>query len=86
MRVPLQLFTMQMILAGSLLAQSVPEIAYDSTPNLLKLPERIHLGEAAGVATNPSSSRRRRFEHFFIPWNEASPATAIMRSAKSDVV
>ena len=52
MRVPLQLFTMQMILAGSLLAQSVPEIACDSTPNLLKLPERIHLGEAAGVATN----------------------------------
>ena len=36
--------------AGSLTAQ-VPEIAYDSTPNLLKLPEHIYLGEAAGVAT-----------------------------------
>ena len=34
--------------AGSLSAQ----IAYDSVPNPLKLPERIHLGEAAGVATN----------------------------------
>ena len=37
--------------AGSLFAQ-VPEIAFDSAPNLLKLPEHIHLGEAAGVATN----------------------------------
>ena len=35
-------------LAGSLCAQ----MAYDSVPNPLKLPERIHLGEAAGVATN----------------------------------
>jgi DNA-binding beta-propeller fold protein YncE len=31
---------------------SIPEIAYDSTPNLLKLPDDIHLGEAVGVATN----------------------------------
>jgi hypothetical protein len=29
-----------------------PEIAYDSVPGLLKMPERIHLGEVAGVATN----------------------------------
>jgi len=29
-----------------------PEIAYDSTPNLLKMPEHLYLGEAAGVATN----------------------------------
>ena len=39
--------------AGSLAAQSAaPEIAYDSAPSLLKLPEHIYLGEAAGVATN----------------------------------
>jgi hypothetical protein len=39
--------------AASLPAQnSVPEIAYDSAPNFLKLPDRIYLGEAAGVATN----------------------------------
>ena len=31
---------------------SIPEIPYDSTPNLLKLPDDIHLGEAVGVATN----------------------------------
>src|SRR5579864_5097879 len=31
---------------------SVPEIAYDSAPNLLKLPPDLYLGEAAGVAVN----------------------------------
>src|ERR1700680_2622129 len=42
-----------LLLTASLLAQtSVPEIPYDSIPNLLKLPEHIHLGEAVGVATN----------------------------------
>ena len=33
-------------------AQAVPEIAFDSVPDLLKFPENIHMGEAAGVATN----------------------------------
>ena len=33
-------------------AQEVPEISYDSVPNLLKLPPGQYLGEAAGVATN----------------------------------
>jgi hypothetical protein len=38
---------------GSLFAQiSIPEIPYDSTPNLLKLPEHLYMGEAVGVATN----------------------------------
>jgi hypothetical protein len=40
-----------MILSGSVFAQ-VPEIAYDSAPGFLKLPEHIYMGEAAGVATN----------------------------------
>jgi len=41
------------ILASALRAQtSIPEIPYDSAPNLLKLPEHIHMGEAVGVATN----------------------------------
>lgn len=39
-------------LATALSAQNIPEIAYDSTPNLLKLPANLYLGEAAGVATN----------------------------------
>lgn len=39
-----------LLLTRALLGQ-IPEIAYDSTPNLLKLPPHIYLGEAAGVAT-----------------------------------
>jgi hypothetical protein len=33
-------------------AQNVPEIPYDSVPNLLKMPPGLYLGEAMGVATN----------------------------------
>jgi len=33
-------------------AQNVPEIAYDSAPNFLKMPPNIYLGEGIGVATN----------------------------------
>ena len=39
------------LLSGSLFAQ-VPEIPFDSAATLLKLPANLHLGEAAGVATN----------------------------------
>jgi DNA-binding beta-propeller fold protein YncE len=39
--------------AAPLVAQSsAPEISYDANADLLKLPDNIHLGEAAGVATN----------------------------------
>src|SRR5713101_4734015 len=42
-----------MFFASPLFAQlSVPEIPYDSAPNLLKLPDNLYLGEAVGVATN----------------------------------
>jgi hypothetical protein len=37
---------------GSLLFAQVPEIPFDSAATLLKLPANLHLGEAAGVATN----------------------------------
>jgi DNA-binding beta-propeller fold protein YncE len=38
---------------ATLFAQTMaPEIAYDANADLLKLPDTIHLGEAAGVATN----------------------------------
>ncbi len=33
-------------------AENVPEIAYDSVPNFLKLPADLYLGEGIGVATN----------------------------------
>ena len=37
---------------GASAQASVPEIAFDAAPIALKLPADIHLGEAAGVATN----------------------------------
>ena len=40
------------VMASSALAQAVPEIPFDSVPNLLKLPKDLHLGEASGVAVN----------------------------------
>ena len=39
------------VLACSAVAQ-VPEIPYDSVPNLLKLPPDLYLGEVSGVAVN----------------------------------
>lgn len=41
-----------LLFVATLSAQSIPEIPYDSAPNLLKMPPRTYLGEAAGVATN----------------------------------
>jgi hypothetical protein len=49
----LQLVVVAAVCAAPLLAQSsAPEISYDANVDLLKLPDNIHLGEAAGVATN----------------------------------
>jgi len=50
--------------------KTVPEIPYESVPNLLKLPTDLYLGEAAGVAVNSKghifvytrSARTRLFE------------------------
>ncbi len=39
-------------LGAVLAAQSIPEIPYEAHADLLKLPDNIHMGEAAGVATN----------------------------------
>jgi hypothetical protein len=47
------LFTLSMLLlVCPLFAQSIPEIPYDSAPNLLKMPDDIYFGEVLGVATN----------------------------------
>jgi streptogramin lyase len=43
--------TATLVWCASVFAQSAPEIAYDAA-DILKLPDNIHLGEAAGVATN----------------------------------
>src|ERR1700741_1662313 len=49
----LLLIGVALFFATPLLAQiSVPEIPFDSVPNLLKYPDNIVMGEAVGVATN----------------------------------
>ena len=47
------LATVIALLASPVYAQiAVPEIPFDSAPNLLKMPDNIVIGEAVGVATN----------------------------------
>jgi DNA-binding beta-propeller fold protein YncE len=41
-----------LLCAGATVAQSVPEIPYDSVPNFFKPPADLHFGEVAGVAVN----------------------------------
>ncbi len=40
------------LLSGAALAQSAPEIAFDSTPDFFKLPDGMYFGEVAGIAVN----------------------------------
>ena len=44
-------FTLAPLTLGALIAQT-PEITFDSSTSLLKLPPNVYLGEAAGVATD----------------------------------
>src|SRR5215475_2936407 len=56
-----------LLAVGSLNGQNaVPEIPYDSTPNFLKLPDGLYLGEAVGVATNSKG-------HLFVYTRTGSP-------------
>src|SRR5438874_6789673 len=49
----LQLGLGLVLCAAPIVAQNpAPDIAFDSNADLLKLPDNIHMGEAAGVATN----------------------------------
>ena len=63
------------LLSAAAFAQSVPEIPFDSTPNLLKLPPDLHLGEASGVAVNSKG-------HIFVysRGNSTGPAYAATAS------
>ena len=48
-------FSMALLLAGPAIAQTQtppPQIAFESVPNFLKLPDNLHLGEVSGVAVN----------------------------------
>src|SRR4249919_3403441 len=62
-------------LGASLAAQNVPEIPYDANADLLKLPDNIHLGEAAGVATNSKG-------HIFV-YTRTGPSHATVGSSRT---
>ena len=57
------------VASGDQLAAQVPEIPYDSVPDLLKLPPDLYLGEASGVALN---SKKHIF--VFSRGNSSGPA------------
>ena len=46
------LIAVAVLAAVPVFGQQVPEIAYDSVPNFLKMPDGLYMGEAAGVAQN----------------------------------
>jgi DNA-binding beta-propeller fold protein YncE len=52
---------------------SIPEISFDSAANVLKLPADIHLGEAAGVATNSKG-------HLFVYTRTGNPTAGLGNS------
>jgi hypothetical protein len=61
---------------ASLAAQApVPDIAYDGNIDLLKFPDDIHLGEAAGVATNSKG-------HIFV-YSRTGPANVTVGTSRS---
>src|SRR5436190_3388235 len=59
---------------ASMLAQGAPEIAYDAA-DILKLPDSIHLGEVAGVATNSKG-------HVFV-YTRTGAASAALGSSRT---
>src|SRR3954469_5372807 len=62
--------------AASLLAQSsAPDVPYDANADLLKLPDNIHLGEVAGVATNSKG-------HIFV-YSRTGPAHATVGTSRT---
>jgi len=62
--------------AAPLLAQSnAPEMSFDANVDLLKLPDNIHLGEAAGVATNSKG-------HIFV-YTRSGPSNAAVGSSRT---
>ena len=62
-------------LSLSQVSAQVPEIPFDSAPNILKLPADLHLGEASGVAIN---SKKHLF--VFSRGNTTGPAYAATAS------
>src|SRR5262245_42211324 len=62
--------------AAPLVAQSgAPDMSFDANADLLKLPDNIHLGEAAGVATNSKG-------HIFV-YTRTGPSNAAVGSSRT---
>jgi hypothetical protein len=57
-------------LGASLAAQSVPDIPFDANLDVLKLPDSLHLGEVAGVATNSKG-------HIFVYTRTGAPNATV---------
>src|SRR5262245_65199639 len=57
-------------LGASLAAQTPAEIAYDANADLLKLPDNLHFGEVAGVATNSKG-------HIFVYTRTGAPNATV---------
>ncbi len=57
-------------LGASLAAQSVPDIPFDANLDVLKLPDNLHLGEVAGVATNSKG-------HIFVYTRTGAPNATV---------
>ncbi len=55
------------------ISAQAPEIPFDSAPNLLKMPADVHLGEAAGVATNSKG-------HLFVYTRTGNPTAGLGNS------
>ncbi len=70
----------RMIVAAALLVvpgiaaqTSIPEIAFDSAPNLLKMPADVYLGEVAGVASSAAG-------HLFVYTRTGNPTVGLGNS------
>lgn len=62
-------------LAASVSAQSTPEIAFDSNPDFVKVPDGTFLGEVAGVATNSKG-------HVFV-YTRTGAANAVVGASRT---
>ena len=64
-----------LVITGYLVAQtdSVPEITFDSNPNVFKMPADLYLGEAAGVSTNSKG-------HVFVYTRTGNPTASLADS------
>jgi DNA-binding beta-propeller fold protein YncE len=71
----LRLLALLALVIGASLRAQTPDIAFDANADFLKLPDTIHLGEAAGVATNSKG-------HVFV-YTRSGPANATVGASRT---